>query len=172
MLTISIILLGRQYYILYEPNHHFLNFQCVLFLPFRNQRTMSHVEKVLILWFCQVHDVMFHSFLFFQSTTSWWVSSKCSNFTMQLVRIQEGENFGWDVNCSWATCILLASKGKGHNLVEMVCVWWLPWMLCDKHTKSCVSKCSSQWVLFSFTNFLSNEWMTLLVDYGCPLLYE
>jgi len=30
-----------------------------------------------------------------------------------------------DVNCLWATCIMLTSKGKGHKLVETMCVQWL-----------------------------------------------
>jgi hypothetical protein len=70
MLTSSIILLARQYCILYEPNHHFLNFPMCFFLPFGNQRTMSLVEKILILWFCWVHNVVFHSLLLVQFATS------------------------------------------------------------------------------------------------------
>jgi hypothetical protein len=30
------------------------------------------------------------------------------------------------MNCSWATNILLALKGKGHNQAKTVCVQWLP----------------------------------------------
>jgi hypothetical protein len=46
MLMNIIILLGRQYYILYKPNHRFLNFLMRYFLPFGNQKTMSPIEKV------------------------------------------------------------------------------------------------------------------------------
>ncbi len=45
MLTKSIVLLGRQYYILYEPSHHFLNFSVCSFLPFGNQKPMSPQKK-------------------------------------------------------------------------------------------------------------------------------
>jgi hypothetical protein len=52
ILTNGTILLGRQYYILYRPNNHFLNFLVCSFLPFGNQKPMSHREKVFILLFC------------------------------------------------------------------------------------------------------------------------
>jgi hypothetical protein len=63
MLISSIILMGRQYYNLYEPNHHLLNFLACSFLPFGNQKTMSLVQKVLVFWFRWVHNVVFHSLL-------------------------------------------------------------------------------------------------------------
>jgi hypothetical protein len=40
-------------------------------------------------------------------------------------KYEEEKSFGQDVNCSWATNILLASKGKGHKPAKMVCVQWL-----------------------------------------------
>jgi hypothetical protein len=63
MLISSIILMGRQYYNLYAPNHHLLNFLVCSFLSFGNQKTMSLVQKFLVLWFCWVHNVVFHSLL-------------------------------------------------------------------------------------------------------------
>jgi hypothetical protein len=36
-----------------------------------------------------------------------------------------GKNLDWDVNCSYVVGIMSASKGKGHKLVEMVCVLYL-----------------------------------------------
>jgi hypothetical protein len=33
-----------------------------------------------------------------------------------------GKNLNQNVNCSWATYIMLALKGKGHKLAEMVYV--------------------------------------------------
>jgi hypothetical protein len=35
------------------------------------------------------------------------------------------KNLNRDVNCLRATCIMLTSKGKGHKLVETMCVQWL-----------------------------------------------
>jgi hypothetical protein len=81
------------------------------------------------------------------------------------------KSFSQDVNCSWATCILLASKGKGHKPVEIVCVRWLPSMLYDKHIKSYVGV-HPNWCCFHSPILVSNEPMTLLVDYDCPLPYE
>ncbi len=67
------------------------------------------------------------------------------------------------MNCSWAIGILLASKGKSHKLVEMVCVWWLPWMFCNKHTKSCV--------LFFVVKFVVQVfWIPMATFFVCPSL--
>jgi len=79
MLMSNIILLGRQYCILYKPNHHFLNFWVCYFLPFKNQITVSPIEKVLILWFYCAHNTVFHYLVFVRFVAFWQVSSKCSN---------------------------------------------------------------------------------------------
>ncbi len=71
MLTSNLVLLGRQYYILYKPNHHFLNFLVCFFIPSGNWRTIPPIKKILILWFCWTHNTMFHCLVLVHSITSW-----------------------------------------------------------------------------------------------------
>ncbi len=56
-----------------------------------NKRIVSPIEKVLILWFCWTHNVVFHCLVPIHFTTSLQVSSKCSNSTMWLIKIWVGE---------------------------------------------------------------------------------
>jgi hypothetical protein len=122
MLTSSTILLGRQYCILYGPNHYFLNYLMCSFMPFRNQIIMFPIKKILILWFCWAHDIVFHCLIHVRFVALWWVSPKCSNSTMWLVRTWVRESFDQHVDYLWVINILLALKIKSHQLVEMVYV--------------------------------------------------
>jgi hypothetical protein len=138
MLTKKYSIVGETilYFIWTEPS--FFELSSVFFSTLWKPNNYAPIEKVLILWFCWTYNIVLHSLLHVQSTASSRVSSKCSNSTMQLIKIHVGEKFRSRCELFMGNMYSLASKGKGHKPVETLCVRWLPWMLRGKHIESCV----------------------------------
>lgn len=113
-------------------------FQSIFFLSFGNQRAMSPIEKILILWFCWAQNIVFHCLIFVRFATSWRVSSMCSNSTMWLIKIWVGKKSRLGRELFVGNVYFLALKGKVHKPIETMCVRWLPWVVCGKHIEPCV----------------------------------
>ncbi len=63
------------------------------------------------------------------------------------------------MNCLSIIVIPLASKDKGHKMVEIEYVQWLPWMLCNKHriANEAMVNDGTRFVHFSVTSFLTRH---------------
>jgi hypothetical protein len=105
---------------------------------------------------------VFHSLLLVQSATFWWVSSKCSNFTMWLVKIQKGEIF-------WSRCELFMGNMYSISNQRVKAINQLKWCVFNSYLECCMINIQNHVYVFIpinvvFIHQLSKQWTNDFFD--------
>jgi hypothetical protein len=119
ILTNNTILLGRQYFILYGPNHHLKKSPMC---SFGNKKIVSPRRKFL---FCDfVKPIMLCSITLYLSYLQLpgRFHPKVPIMPYNWSKYEQERSFDRDVHCLLVTSIMLASKDKGHKPSEIKCV--------------------------------------------------